>query len=70
MVAAAEIAVEKAGPQEGRPLETSFFVRVQFDEQPPRVRHGSCGVAKIVTDYETLARRAARFVGRAFRFQL
>lgn len=70
LVSNGQVTLDRQNPGVGQPMETSYFVRVQFDEQPPGVRHGSSGIAKIVTDYETLAERLLRFVYRAFRFQL
>jgi hypothetical protein len=45
-----------------------YSVRMKLDQHPPWVRHGSGGVARIVTGHQTVARMIQRFCYRVFRF--
>jgi putative peptide zinc metalloprotease protein len=45
-----------------------YHVRMGLDQQPAVVRHGSGGIARIVTGRETIAQMIQRFVHRIFRF--
>jgi hypothetical protein len=45
-------------------------IRINLEECPAWVRHGSVGVARIVTGRESLAQMIQRFCHRVFRFHL
>jgi hypothetical protein len=45
-----------------------YYVRMRLDTQPTWVRHGSGGVARIVTGQQTIAQMIQRFCHRVFRF--
>jgi putative peptide zinc metalloprotease protein len=45
-----------------------YYVRMKLDRHPAWVRHGSGGVARIVTGHQTVAQMIQRFCYRVFRF--
>jgi multidrug resistance efflux pump len=47
-----------------------YFVRMNLDQHPPWVRHGSGGVARIVTGDRTVGQMIQQFCYRVFRFHL
>ena len=47
-----------------------YHIRINLEECPAWVRHGSGGVARIVTGRESLAQMIQRFCRRVFRFHL
>jgi hypothetical protein len=47
-----------------------YYVRIKLENHPTWVRHGSGGVARIVTGHQTVAQMIQRFCRRVFRFHV
>jgi hypothetical protein len=47
-----------------------YYIRIELVRHPTWIRHGSGGVARIVTGSESFAQRIQRFTHRVFRFHL